>query len=130
MQIELSSDGVLKKPSLHDGHFYGIVSKKGEPVRLMTEDHKNAPFLILLENAGLMNVTNFWGGDIILEISLLPVHKAPSHVLRGLFLDRITDDKKIADAISKDGRKYLFVLECSYGADVYITCDQMQIVAG
>ena len=76
-----------------------------------------------------MNVMHFWGGDIILDVSLIPIKEVPPHTLQGLFHDRITDDRKISEAISREGRKYLFVLECSYGAEVFATCDQMQVAA-
>lgn len=128
--MKLSIDGILKDPSLHDGRLVGIVAKKGEAIKLSTEDHQGFPFLISLENAGSMNVMHFWGGDIILDVSLIPIGKAPLHLLKGLFHDRIADEKAIADAVSKDGRKFLFALECSYGADVFITCDQMRVEKG
>jgi hypothetical protein len=129
MQPEFTDDGILRKPGVHDGHFYGVVAEKGEVVKLMVKDYKNNPYVILLENVGSMNVQNFWGGDIILDVSLLPIEKAPAHMLQGLFKDRITEDGEIAKAIARDKRKYLFALESSYGADVYATCDGMQVMA-
>ncbi len=114
---------------LHDGHLCGITRIKDGAIVFAVESLNNVPLSILLSNVGVMNVMNLWGGDIISDVSLFPIAKAPSHLLRCLFHDRITDDKKIADAVAKDGREYLFALECSYGADIYVTCNQMQIVS-
>jgi hypothetical protein len=114
---------------LHDGHLRSIATMKDGAITLAVESLNNVPFSILLSNVGVMNVMHLWGGDIISDVSFFPIAKAPSHLLRCLFHDRITDDKKIADAVAKDGRKYFFALECSYGADIYATCDQMQIVS-
>jgi hypothetical protein len=127
MIIELSSDGALQSPDLHDGCFYGIVAENGKLVKLLVRDHHEKPYEIVLGNVGSMNVTCFWGGDIILDVSLLPIGKAPPHMLKALFQDRITEEDKIAEAVAKNPRQYLFALESSYGADIYATCDKMQI---
>jgi hypothetical protein len=107
----------------------GIVTSKDGPIKLTVESLNQACFSISIINVGVMNITHLWGGDIISDVSLFPLKSAPNNVLQCLYCDRISDDETIADAVSKDGRQYLFVLECSYGANIYATCDKMEIIS-
>lgn len=127
-------DGLLTGLGLHDGYFLGaIANANSNVVTIKVQSVTKALYNIELIDVSHLNIQDFWNGSIIGEVFFLPKKQVPSYMWRNLYsgqLRKEDTDKEILKFVSKIENQHLFALECSYGAQVYATCDQLRIYRG
>jgi hypothetical protein len=77
-----------------------------------------------------MNISDFWIGSIIGEIWLWPLHKTPARMWEQLFKGRLAlhdAANSLTSSIKSARGRHFFALEGSYGANVYATCEDVEI---
>lgn len=123
----VDQNGMLHGLGLHDGTLCGVLVD-GDAVWLFATSYSGENRLIQFSNVTATNVMNFWKGSIVGETWFFDKEAVPAPVW-SKFLEGQIPSHDYQNAISNSIRAIrgtkVFVLESSYGADVYIACDEM-----
>lgn len=127
---KIDSDGMVLGPGFHDGKFYGIVHDENDNLLILTKNHQGDRRRIELINVTVMRVTNFLRGNIISNVWFWRTNEISIDKWEKLFEDQLAShnyNEDLKKIIARNRNSHFFTLDSSYGAEIYATCDKMEI---
>jgi len=127
-----NTSGIVQGHGLHDGKLRGIIFDDNDNLIIHARSCRGDARRVELSNVVESNVMYFWKGTIISDLWLFPINVSDLEKWNKLYQGRITTQNCMDDInqlISRNRNLYLFILDSSYGAEIYATCDGIRIYA-
>jgi len=127
---ERDVSGVVQGPGLHDGNLSGIAMKSDKILVIMAKNYKGERLHIELTNVTALRVTNFLEGNIIGNIWFWKIHEISKDKWGKLYEYHLTSHNRVDDLqkiIAQNQNSHFFMLDSSYGAEIYATCNGMSM---
>lgn len=110
---------MLTLPNLHDGFLDGVFLSEDKSAHLFVRTVAGERSTIVLKGIKAMNVTNFWAGNIILDVTVVHPERLSGVQIQNVYPYLSKEDNQVAAQLSKAQQQGLFALEItpSYGAE-------------
>jgi hypothetical protein len=131
VDFQIMPEGSIVGPGFHDGNATGIVFVDGCFV-ITAANYRGELYELKLLRPSVIAVNDFWESNLISDVFLWELDRAPEIFLRRLFLRRLPSDLtavELSAELRKRGSRKVFALESSYGAEITAGCDDLQITS-
>lgn len=111
---------MLTLPNLHDGFLDGVFLSEDKSAHLFVRTVAGERSTIVLKGIKAMNVTNFWAGNIIFDVTVVhPDRLSGEQIQHGYPYLSKEDNQGVAAHVAKAQQQGLSALEitASYGAE-------------